>query len=60
MIMNRFTIVPHIELGGFLHAAGESDIDQTITKALIKRKFKYDDLDEFIVHFIFIGADYTD
>ena len=60
MIINRLTIVPSLEVDGIYVAEKDISIPSIILDALESRQSKYNDLNDFILHFILIGHEFLD
>ena len=59
-VMNRITIIPHLEIAGIFEAKAENAIATTVTEALQNRHSKYNDIHDSILHFILIGHEFYD
>ena len=60
MIINRLTIVPCLEIDGIHVAERDVSIPSVAINALKSRQSQYDDLNDFILHFILIGHEFFD
>ena len=60
MIINRLTIVPSVEVDGIFVAETDCSIPSIALDALKSRQSRYNDLNDFILHFILIGHEFLD
>lgn len=59
-VMNRLTIVPHLEVAGVFEALSEKTIAITVSDALKLGQSKFGDIHDYIVHFILVGKEFYD